>query len=92
MTEKVRFGVVGLGAMGRNHARVLSQLPDAELVGAVDPAGDRHEHIGNGPLCRDLHSLRDQGIEAAVVAVPSEVHRAAALPLAERMPLVTVLE
>ena len=38
-----RIAVVGLGRMGRHHVRVLGQLADVELVGAVDP---RHEARG----------------------------------------------
>ena len=33
----LRIGVVGAGIMGSNHARVLAGLPDATLVGIVDP-------------------------------------------------------
>ena len=33
----LRAGVVGLGTMGRNHVRVLRDLPGVELVGATDP-------------------------------------------------------
>lgn len=32
----LKVGVIGLGAMGKNHARVYSELPDAELVGIAD--------------------------------------------------------
>ena len=33
----LRVGVIGVGVMGSNHARVLSTLPGAELVGVADP-------------------------------------------------------
>ena len=33
----VRVGVIGIGNMGWHHARVLSLLRDAELVGVADP-------------------------------------------------------
>ena len=39
--QKVRVAVVGAGDFGRNHARVYSELPDAELVGIVDPGAER---------------------------------------------------
>ena len=35
-TDDVRVGVFGVGYMGRNHARILSSLPGAELVGVFD--------------------------------------------------------
>ena len=33
----LRVGVVGVGVMGSNHARVFAGLPDIELVGVADP-------------------------------------------------------
>lgn len=80
---KVRIGVIGLGAMGRNHVRVLGQLPIACLVGAVDPRGDEEEALGPGATHPDLDSLLREGIEAAVIAVPSVHHARVALRLAE---------
>jgi len=37
----VKVGVIGIGNMGWHHARVLSLLKDAELIGVADPDGDR---------------------------------------------------
>ena len=37
----LRAGLVGLGMMGRNHARVMSSTSGVTFVGAVDPAGDQ---------------------------------------------------
>jgi len=37
MTAKVRIGVVGTGYLGRLHARVLTEMPEVEVVGFVDP-------------------------------------------------------
>lgn len=81
--HRVRIGVIGLGAMGRNHVRVLSQSPLARLVGAVDPNGDEHEALDPGATHPDLDSLLKEGIEAAVVATPSADHATVALRLAE---------
>ena len=36
MEKSLRVGVVGLGVMGKNHARVYSELPNVELVGLCD--------------------------------------------------------
>ena len=33
----IRVGVVGTGYLGRLHARVLSEIPDVEMVGFVEP-------------------------------------------------------
>ena len=37
----VKVGVIGIGNMGWHHARVLSLLKDAELVGVADPDPER---------------------------------------------------
>jgi len=78
----MRFGLVGLGQMGRHHARLLSDSDDVEFVGAVDPMGDRHRAMSRGTVFEDLPSLIEEGIEAAVVAVPTARHREMALQLA----------
>lgn len=83
MNHRVRVGVIGLGSMGRNHVRVLGQLPMARLVGAVDPRGDETEALEPGTTHPNLDSLLAAGVEAAVVAVPSADHAAVALRLAE---------
>lgn len=83
MNDRVRIGVVGLGSMGRNHVRVLGQLAVARLIGAVDPLGDEQGALAPGATHPDLDSLLKEGIEAAVVAVPSVQHAEVALRLAE---------
>ena len=35
--QVLRVGVVGVGVMGCNHARVLAELPAVQLVGVADP-------------------------------------------------------
>ena len=74
MTEMLRAGLVGLGVMGRNHARVLSSLPGVELVGVADP-----ETEGNGlppgvPVVPDVHALLELDVDYAVVAAPTSMH------------------
>jgi len=70
------MGVVGTGAMGRNHVRILSNLPGVELVGVHDPdpraAGAMAQEHGARVFER-LHDLAGE-IEAAVVAVPTVAH------------------
>src|SRR5580704_2060652 len=41
----LRIGVVGVGVMGSNHARVLSELPGLKLIGVVDPDRKTREHV-----------------------------------------------
>jgi UDP-N-acetylglucosamine 3-dehydrogenase len=79
----LRAGLIGLGAMGRNHARVLSELDGVELVGIVEP-GDATERSTRGaPVMRTIDELLDLGIDYAVVASPTGLHEETGLRLAE---------
>lgn len=70
----LRVGVLGLGAMGRNHARVLAGLEGVELVGVVDPADNVPDRVHDRPVIRDLDGLLELGIDYAVVAAPTAFH------------------
>ncbi|HJS72096.1 MAG TPA: Gfo/Idh/MocA family oxidoreductase [Acidimicrobiia bacterium] len=78
----MRFGLIGLGQMGRHHARILSDSPQVDFVGAVDPGGDRHQAMRTGVVFDEVDELLGSGIEAAVVAVPTAQHHEVALKLA----------
>ena len=43
MTQKIRIGVVGVGHLGKHHARLLQGLP-CELVGVADPNETARAH------------------------------------------------
>lgn len=79
----LRAGLLGVGMMGRHHARVLHELDDVELVGIADAAGDPHGVAGTEGVLPDVDALIDAGIDIAVVAVPTRFHEDAALALAE---------
>jgi predicted dehydrogenase len=79
----LRVGVVGLGMMGRHHARVLREADGAELVAVVDPMGDVHRAAAGARVLTSVEQLLDLGIDAAVVAVPTDDHEAVASRLAE---------
>ena len=66
----LRIGLVGVGMMGRNHARVLHAVEGVELVGVADPAGDRHGMAGQATVVGDVSALVRLGLDAAIVAVP----------------------
>lgn len=78
----LRAGLLGVGMMGRNHARVLRDIEGVELVAIADPGGDPHNVAGNLTILPDLDALIDEGIDIAVVAVPTAFHEEAALKLA----------
>ncbi|MGN9777453.1 Gfo/Idh/MocA family protein [Micromonospora sp. H33] len=79
--RKLRAGLIGLGAMGRNHARILSGLDGVELVGIVDPAGDATGTL-RAPVVPDLEDLLKLGVDYAVVACPTALHEQVGLRLA----------
>src|SRR4051794_14248908 len=78
----LRAGLIGLGMMGRHHARVLRALPGVELVAIADPGGDPHGVAGDLEVLSSAEALVAAGIDMAVVAVPTAFHEEVALTLA----------
>lgn len=78
----LRVGLVGLGSMGRHHARVVRETPGLQLVAIADAVGDTFGVAKGLPVLPDVTSLVKEGIDAAIVAVPTIHHEAAALELA----------
>lgn len=77
----LRCGVIGVGRMGRHHARVYAQLPEAELVGVVDTNAAARESIAEewgGAALDSVDALIDAGLDAATIATPTIHHREAA--------------
>jgi predicted dehydrogenase len=79
----LRAGLIGLGMMGRHHARVLSGLEGVELVAVADAGGDPHGVAGQRPLLASIEQLIAVGIDYCVVAVPTVHHEPIGLALAE---------
>jgi predicted dehydrogenase len=78
--SKLRVGVVGVGALGRHHARIYSQLESAELVAVADSSAERGQAVAQN--CRtewlpDFRSLFGR-VDAASIAVPTAAHHAVA--------------
>ncbi|MEI6120471.1 MAG: Gfo/Idh/MocA family oxidoreductase [Actinomycetes bacterium] len=80
--KKLRAGLVGLGMMGRHHARVLGSLDGVELVAVCDPMGDAHNVAGGRPVFTKVSELIAAGIDYAMVAAPTAFHEELALELA----------
>ncbi|HEX7182693.1 MAG TPA: Gfo/Idh/MocA family oxidoreductase [Thermoanaerobaculia bacterium] len=72
----LRIGVVGVGAMGRNHARILASLPGAELAGVYDARPEVAEELAGAHGTRAFARLEELAGEAdaAVVAAPTVAH------------------
>lgn len=80
--SSIRVGVIGLGSMGRHHARVVRETPGLDLVAVADAYGDPFNVAGELPVLDSTEQIIDSGIDAAVVAVPTIHHLGVALELA----------
>ncbi|WP_131106499.1 Gfo/Idh/MocA family protein [Ornithinimicrobium sufpigmenti] len=76
------MGLIGLGSMGRHHARVIREVEGMELVAVADQFGDRHGVAQGLEVLPDVGALIGAGIDAAMVAVPTYLHEEVALALA----------
>src|ERR1700692_4624813 len=78
----LRVGVVGVGVMGSNHARVFAGLPGVELVGVADPDRKQTEFVAKTLDCgafASVEELLDQQVDAITIAAPTHFHRDVAL-------------
>lgn len=82
----LRVAVIGVGAFGRNHARVYAELPEAELVAVVDrdPAAAAEAAAKHGCAALSDPAGLPADVEAVSVAVPTVHHAAVAVPLLRR--------
>ena len=82
----VRVAVIGVGAPGKHHARILAELPGAELAGVVDINVARASDIAAGVKAPWAASAVDLPwpVDAVTIAVPTESHLNIALPFLER--------
>ena len=74
--EKVKVGIIGVGYLGTQHARILSYLEEAELKGVADTDLKKAMVIGNRhgvPYCENFEDMLDE-IDAGIVAAPTSEH------------------
>ena len=81
--SNLRVGLVGLGMMGQNHARVLANLDGVEFVGVCDPAGEVKGNAQGRKVVSTLDELIAMKIDYAMVAIPTVYHLETGLMLAE---------
>jgi predicted dehydrogenase len=93
---RLPVAVVGVGHLGKEHARILASLPEVELIGVVDP--DRHQAEAVAARCMtrpyDDHRPLLSATRAAVIAAPTAYHHSiardflsAGIPLLVEKPL-----
>ena len=83
----MRIGVVGVGVMGSNHARVLAELPDVRLVGVADPDSEQRSMVGSAlscPVFDEIDGLFELGVDAITIAAPTHLHHDLAIDAIER--------
>jgi predicted dehydrogenase len=74
----LRVGVVGVGVMGSNHARVFAELPGVQLIGVVEPDQAQADFVGRALGCATVptvQALLDLGVDAVSIAAPTHLHR-----------------
>ena len=76
MNETIRTGVIGVGNMGRHHARIWATMPGSRFVGMADPDIARVQELADQygvPAYADYHDLLGQ-VEAVSIAAPTTLH------------------
>ena len=78
----LRLAVIGVGHLGKHHARILSSLPGVELIAVADTNRERASEIAAALGTRAVSDYRDLlgAVDAVTIAVPTEIHRDVALP------------
>jgi len=81
----VKVGVVGVGAIGRNHARIYSELESAELVAIYDANEEHAKALAAEFGTEAVGSLEEliSRVDAASVSTPTLTHRKIATALME---------
>jgi predicted dehydrogenase len=76
------MAVIGVGHLGRHHARILAALPGVHLVSVVDTNAARAREIAAGCGAEAAFDYRDVlgRVDAVTLAVPTEIHHEIALP------------
>ena len=81
----MKVGVIGVGVLGRHHARLYAESPNAEVVGIFDVQKDAAEKVGaefNLKVFEKWEELAAQ-CDALSVAVPANYHAQTTIPLLE---------
>jgi len=85
MPSPLRVAVVGTGHLGRHHARLFFEIPEAELVAVADVCLERAQAIADdygADAVADAADLLDR-VDAVSIAVPTEYHHACAATVLE---------
>jgi predicted dehydrogenase len=86
LSKPLQVGVFGTGALGRHHARILTNLPGVELQGIFDTRAEIAQAVAAEHGCRVAGSFAELAdrIDAAVLAVPTVAHAELGVALLRR--------
>jgi predicted dehydrogenase len=82
----LRVGVIGIGHLGKHHARIMGALEEATLVAVADTVRERADEAARATGAHAVTDARDllEQVDAVSIAVPTELHLEIALPFLER--------
>ena len=86
MAERVKVAVIGVGHLGKHHARLLGGMDGVDLVALADIDAERASAAAASSGARTTTDYRDlfDGVDAVSIAVPTALHHQVALPFIER--------
>ncbi|MEG2074966.1 MAG: Gfo/Idh/MocA family oxidoreductase, partial [Victivallaceae bacterium] len=78
---KLKVGVIGVGALGRHHARLYAQSENADIIGIYDVNTAAAEKVGEEFGLKVFHDWRElaEKCDALSVAVPADYHHASTI-------------
>src|SRR6266567_1816033 len=84
--NRIRMAVVGVGHLGKEHARILSGLPEVDLVGVADVNHAQAKVIADrcGAEAFDSHHDLYDLVDAVSIAAPTLYHHMIARSFLER--------
>ncbi|MFM9964150.1 MAG: Gfo/Idh/MocA family oxidoreductase [Planctomycetaceae bacterium] len=74
--SSLRMAVIGVGALGRHHARIVSQIPGVELIAVADPNQAQGEKVAEAAKTKWVadHRVLIDDVDAVTIAVPTGFH------------------
>jgi predicted dehydrogenase len=85
MGQAIKVGVIGVGYLGRHHARLYAELPGATLVGVADVDSARASEIASASGAKTFTDYREllPLVDAVSVVVPTSLHHRVAMDCLE---------
>lgn len=73
----IKSGVIGVGHMGKHHARILAEIPECELIGVCDMDKDKGQKIAKEYNCTYHGKIKEllSKTDAVIIATPTNTHR-----------------